>query len=161
MCPRLLSTQLELSTPIMINWWIFLNQWPKIPPPLRYAACRPKLASPFLGRKWLSWRPPWSKSYRLVTQNRFDNFNFRVVFLHNHLVQACKSKFFPYNSVRHFGIEWTCIRASCARTWPKPCYFDNHINKNRLNPRPIHTVFIFRKSMINSTLKIKIVNWRN
>ena len=150
----------------MINWWIFLKPVAKnsSSPELRRCclSSSPKLVPRLsFGRKWLSWRPPWSKSYRLVTQNRFDNFNFRVVFLHNHLVQACKSKFFPYNSVRHFGIEWTCIRASCSRTWPKPCYFDNHINKNRLNPRPIHTVFIVRKSMINSTLKIKIVNWRN
>ena len=150
----------------MINWWIFLKPVAKnsSSPELlcRCLSSSPKLVPRLsFGRKWLSWRPPWSKSYRLVTQNRFDNFNFRVVFLHNHLVQACKSKFFPYNSVRHFGIEWTCIRASCSRTWPKPCYFDNHINKNRLNPRPIHTVFIVRKSMINSTLKIKIVNWRN
>ena len=149
----------------MINWWIFLKPVAKnssSPELRRCLSSSPKLVPRLsFGRKWLSWRPPWSKSYRLVTQNRFDNFNFRVVFLHNHLVQACKSKFFPYNSVRHFGIEWTCIRASCARTWPKPCYFDNHINKNRLNPRPIHTVFIVRKSMINSTLKIKIVNWRN
>ena len=151
----------------MINWWIFLKPVAKnsSSPELlcRCLSSSPKLVPRLsFGRKWLSWRPPWSKSYRLVTQNRFDNFNFRVVFLHNHLVQACKSKFFPYNSVRHFGIEWTCIRASCSRTWPKPCYFDNHINKNRLNPRPILlTVFIVRKSMINSTLKIKIVNWRN
>ena len=149
----------------MINWWIFLKPVAKnssSPELRRCLSSSPKLVPRLsFGRKWLSWRPPWSKSYRLVTQNRFDNFNFRVVFLHNHLVQACKSKFFPYNSVRHFGIEWTCIRASCARTWPKPCYFDNHINKNRLNPRPIHTVFIVIKSMINSTLKIKIVNWRN
>ena len=149
----------------MINWWIFLKPVAKNSSSPELLCCclssSPKLVPRLsFGRKWLSWRPPWSKSYRLVTQNRFDNFNFRVVFLHNHLVQACKSKFFPYNSVGRFGIEWTCIRASCARTWPKPCYFDNHINKSRLIPRPI-LYFYSVKSMINSTLKIKIVNWRN
>ena len=150
----------------MINWWIFLKPVAKnssSPELRRCLSSSPKLVPRLsFGRKWLSWRPPWSKSYRLVTQNRFDNFNFRVVFLHNHLVQACKSKFFPYNSVRHFGIEWTCIRASCARTWPKPCYFDNHINKSRLIPRPKLYFYSEKdKSMINSILKIKIVNWRN
>ena len=156
-----LAAQLELSTPIMINWWIFLNQWPKIPPPLLPVVVPnlPRLSSE--GSDWVEDHREvnhidWLHKIGLTT-SIFAWFSCTII-----LSKLVSQKFFPYNSVRHFGIEWTCIRASCARTWPKPCYFDNHINKSRLIPRPKLYFYSEKdKSMINSILKIKIVNWRN
>ena len=63
-----------------------------------------------LGRKWLSWRPPWSKSYRLVTQNRV----WQLQFSRGFLAQSLTSIFtllryfsnFKNLSVVHWIAKW-------------------------------------------------------
>ena len=69
-----------MLTPIMIYWR--MNILVKGAMVAKKFLLLPKMLFGWnLGRKWLSWRPPWSKSYRLVTQNRVWQLQFSRGFL--------------------------------------------------------------------------------
>ena len=98
-----------MLTPIMIYWR--MNILAKGAMVAKKFLLLPKMLFGWnLGRKWLSWRPPWSKSYRLVTQNRV----WQLQFSRGFLAQSLTSIFtllryfsnFKNLSVVHWIAKW-------------------------------------------------------